>query len=427
MKARVVVADISDIRESLLRVFDAFGGVEEFVKPDSKVFIKYNGVHFGKEMYTDPVVIGEMVSIAKDVTRDRVYVMENSTQGNFTRLVAAVSGIANITEQKGGQNLYLDEEKPVMVEMGEERTSTKFPKILYDNLILKKRNNVLINIPKLKTHLMTTVTLGIKCFQGLLYDSDKLVNHNYKLHQKLVDNVKFIQPDFTIIEGINALKFGHFPPQALLPECVVPTNIFIGSDDVVACDTVGAKILGYDIDEVEHIKLAAEQGLGVGDLKNIEVIGDISRFKERFPYTPCRECPSDVRFIRGKEMSCVEGCYGNTLLALLYLRYDFSGAGGFNIIAGKGVEENELKDLLPGNILIVGPCTIEENLDRVREKYPDRKIYTINECNDIAKITANLGEMMKIEPLSMVPLDVNKVLEILQQAIQNGLDANLPL
>lgn len=208
---------------------------------------------------------------------------------------------------------------------------------------------------------------------------------------------------------------------------MVPTNIFIASDDVVACDTVGAKILGYDVDEVEHIKLAAEQGLGVGDFKNIEIIGDISLFKERFPFTPCRECPSDVRFIRGKEMSCVEGCYGNTLLALLYLRYDFNGAGNFNIIAGKGVEESELDNLLPSDILIVGPCTIEENLDRVREKYPNRKIYTINECNDIAKITAHVSEMMKIEPLSMVPLGMDTALEILQQAMEHGLDANLPL
>ncbi|MGQ9721224.1 MAG: DUF362 domain-containing protein [Candidatus Jordarchaeum sp.] len=427
MKARVVVEDIADIRESLIRVFDAFGGVEEFVKPDSKVFIKYNGVHFGKEMYTDPQVLGEMVSIAKEFTRDQVYVMENSTQSNFTRLVAEVSGIAKVTEQNGGQNLYLDEQKPVMVEMGKERIPTKFPKILYDNLIVKKGNNVLINIPKLKTHLMTTVTLGIKCFQGLLYDSDKLVNHNYKLHQKLVDNVKFIQPDFTIVEGINAIKFGHFPPQTLLPECVVPMNIFIASDDLVACDTVGAKILGYDVDEVEHIKLAAEQGLGVGDLKNIEIIGDISRFKERLPFTPCRDCPSDIRFIRGKELSCVEGCYGNTLLALLYLRYDYNGAGGFNIIAGKGVEDIELENLLPGDILIVGPCTIEENLSRVSKKYPNRKIYTINECNDIAKITKYLSVMMKIDPFSIVPLDLNKAIEILQEATQKGLDANLPL
>ncbi|MHA1208844.1 MAG: hypothetical protein ACTSSA_02740 [Candidatus Freyarchaeota archaeon] len=49
MKARVVVEDVSDISGSLFRVFDAFGGVEEFVKSDSKVFIKYNRVHFGKE------------------------------------------------------------------------------------------------------------------------------------------------------------------------------------------------------------------------------------------------------------------------------------------------------------------------------------------------------------------------------------------
>lgn len=427
MKARVVVEDVSDIRESLLRVFDAFGGVEEFVKPDSKVFIKYNGVHFGRVMYTDPRVIGEMVSIAREFTVDKVYVMENSTQGNFTRMVAEVSGIARIVEERGGENLYLDEQKPVMVEMGDERIPTKFPEILYDNLIRRKGSNVLVNIPKLKTHWETTVTLGIKCFQGLLYDCDKLVNHNYKLHQKLVDTVKFIRPDFTIIEGITATRFGHFPPETLLSECVVPLNIFIASNDVVACDTVGAKILGYDVEEVKHIKLAAEQGLGIGDLKDIEIIGDISRFRERFPYTPCRDCPSEVRFIKGRDMACVEGCYGNTLLALLYFWYDFKGEGGFNIIAGKGVSEDELDNLLPGEILIVGPCTIEETLDRIREKYPERKIYTIPECNDIAKITAYLCAMMKIDVLSMIPMDMNKKLEIIQQALQHGLDANLPL
>lgn len=426
MKARVVVEDVSDIRGSLFRVFDAFGGVEEFIKSDSKVFIKYNGVHFGKEMYTDPRVIGEIVSIARSITRDKVYVMENSTQSNFTRMVAEVSGIAKVVKQNGGRNLYLDEQRHVMVEFGDERIPTKFPKILYDNLIREKGNNVLINIPKLKTHWMTTVTLGIKCFQGILYDSDKMVNHNYKLHQKLVDNVKFLRPDFTIIEGINALKFGHFPPQKLLPECVVPMNILVASDDVVACDVVGAKILGYDIDEVEHIRLAAEQGLGVGNLKDIEIIGDISRFKERFPITLCRECPSDIRLIKGKEMACVEGCYGNTMLALLYLWYDFDGAGGFNVIVGKGVEENELDDLLPGDILIVGPCTVEENLDRVRKKYPDRKIYTINECNDIAKITTYLGKLMKIKTLKMIPLSPLKALGIVIQAKLHGLDANIP-
>ncbi len=83
-------------------------------------------------------------------------------------------------------------------------------------------------------------------------------------------------------------------------------------------DTVGAKILGYDVEEVKHIKLAAEQGLGIGDFKDIEIIGDISRFRERFPCTPCRDCPSEVRFVKGREMVFMESCYGNMLLAPLY-------------------------------------------------------------------------------------------------------------
>jgi len=96
------------------------------------------------------------------------------------------------------------------------------------------------------------------------------------------------------------------------------------------------------------------------------------------------------------------------------------------VIVGKGVEENELDDLLPGDILIVGPCTVEENIDRVRKKYPDRKIYTINECNDIAKITTYLGKLMKIKALKMIPLSPLKTLGIVIPAKLHGLDANIP-
>ncbi|MFX1537060.1 MAG: DUF362 domain-containing protein, partial [Promethearchaeota archaeon] len=239
MKAKVVVQDVETIRESLLKVFDPFGGLDAVgVQRRSKVFIKYNGIHHGKEMYTDPVVLGELVKICKEYTDESVYVIENSTQSNFSRMVAEVTGIAKIVKKNGGRNVYLDEQPAVTVHLGEDQRPTKFPRILYRELIQNKGSNFLLNVPKLKTHLMTTVTLGLKCFMGLLYDDDKQTNHNHRLHQKLIDTVKFIQPDFTLIEGINATRYGHFPPQSLLSECIVPMNVFIGSDDVVACDVV---------------------------------------------------------------------------------------------------------------------------------------------------------------------------------------------
>ncbi|MFX1253908.1 MAG: DUF362 domain-containing protein [Promethearchaeota archaeon] len=426
MKAKVVVQDVETIRESLLKVFDPFDGLDALgLQQHSKIFIKYNGIHHGKEMYTDPVVLGELVKICKEYTDEPVYVIENSTQSNFSRMVAELTGIAKTVKKNGGRNVYLDEQPAVIVHLGEDQRPTKFPRILYRELIQNKGSNFLLNVPKLKTHLMSTVTLGLKCFMGLLYDNDKQTNHNFRLHQKLVDTVKFIQPDFTLIEGINATRYGHFPPQSLLSECIVPMNVFIGSNDVVACDVVGAKILGYTIDEVKHIALAAEQGLGVGNIADIEIIGDISRFTEKLPFHPPREVAPDITFIVGKEQACVEGCYGNTCLALVYLREDYQGRGGFSALVGRGISEEDLDDL-PGDILLVGSCTIEENLDRIKQRYSDRKIFTVNACNDLAQLTRYLTRLMKVKAIQMVPANPLKSLWIILKARLHGLNANIP-
>ncbi|HBI56685.1 MAG TPA: hypothetical protein DDY38_07655, partial [Firmicutes bacterium] len=76
---------------------------------------------------------------------------------------------------------------------------------------------------------------------------------------------------------------------------------------MLAVDTVGAKILGYAVDEVPHLALAREQGWGCGRLEEIEVIGDLSRFTKKYPYHLLPEFPPDVKIIKGGERCCPEG------------------------------------------------------------------------------------------------------------------------
>jgi len=93
-----------------------------------------------------------------------------------------------------------------------------------------------------------------------------VAQHSHRtLHRRLAALYALTRPDFCIIEGLTATAHGHSPPTALLDECLVPMNILVGGPDTLAVDVVGARVLGYGLDEVEHLRLCAEWDLGEGD------------------------------------------------------------------------------------------------------------------------------------------------------------------
>ena len=420
----VVIEDIKDsLYHSICNIFDGFGGAEGLVK-DKKVFIKINGIDFRKQCYTSPEVISAAIDVMKDAGANKIYVMENSTQGNITRLIFKVTGIDRIITERGAKAIYLDEQKPVEVSIGGSKI--KFPKILYDNLIVNRKDNFYLSIPKFKTHSMAAVTLGVKCQMGFLYHRDRPTKHNFDLHQFLADIYAFIKPDFTIIDGINAIIHGHYPLERKLDQYLVPLNILIGGDDTVAVDTVGAKILGYDIDEVKHLKIASDAGLGCGDLSKIQIKGDISQYKTKYSCDIIGDFPEDVKIIEGKERACIEGCKNNTLMVLEMLYVDYGGHGPFNIVYGKGIDKKQLENLNDGPILVVGPCAVEEVGGYLSEKYPGRKIVMVNFHNALAAVTGALMKFMKIKSMDVVPMNPISTFLVFLNAKMHGTTAQTP-
>ena len=420
----VVIEDINDsIYHSISNIFDEFGGAESLVK-DKTVFIKINGIDFRKQCYTSPEVISAAIDVMKDAGAGKVYVMENSTQGNITRLIFKVTGIDRIITERGAKAIYLDEQKPVEVSIGGSKI--KFPKILYDNLIVNRKDNFYLSIPKFKTHSMAAVTLGVKCQMGFLYHRDRPTKHNFDLHQFLADIYAFIKPDFTIIDGINAIIHGHYPLERKLDQYLVPLNILIGGDDTVAVDTVGAKILGYGIDEVKHLKIASDAGLGCGDLSKIQIKGDISRYKTKYSCDIIGDFPEDVKIVEGKERACIEGCKNNTLMVLEMLYIDYGGHGPFNIVYGKGIDKKQLENLNDGPILVVGPCAVVEVGGYLSEKYPGRKIVMVNFHNALAAVTGALMKFMKIKSTDIVPMNPISTFLVFLNAKMHGTTAQTP-
>ena len=426
---KVAIADVSQqtLAEGIEEIFAAFGGVEAVIPRESTVFIKPNGIHFSPQTHTDPRVLAALLATLRDHGYTRLAVMENCTGGNFTRLVFRITGYAALCRRYGAEAVYLDEGPTVAVTLRGEDEPTRIPRRLYDDLVVHRGNNFYLNLPKLKTHSMTTVTLGIKNQQAFPVHADRMTRHTHDtLHRRLAALYDLIRPDFCLIEGLTATIHGHFPTTTLLDECVVPMNLLIGGRDTLAVDVVGARVLGYNVAEVEHLRLAAKWGLGEGDLANIEVLGvPLSRFTEKYPCTLLRRFHPDVRIVEGKERACVEGCKGNSECILEMLTNDYGGKGGWTLVFGKGVDKGELEGL-EGDVLVVGPCAVGEVADWLRARYPGRKVYTVNEHNDLMLNTTYQARLMGVTPVTMVPMNPLLSAWTLIQARLHGLTARVP-
>src|SRR5881397_1847293 len=133
----------------------------------------------------------------------------------------------------------------------------------------------IVHLPTVKCHIYTTTTGAMKNAFGGLLNTRRHYTHSW-IHETLVDLLA-IQKEihsglFAIMDGTTA---GNGPgPRTMFP---VIKDYMLASRDQVAIDAVAAKMMGFDPMSLEYIKVAHDDGLGVGDPRDIEIVGaDIS-------------------------------------------------------------------------------------------------------------------------------------------------------
>ncbi|MHA1279431.1 MAG: DUF362 domain-containing protein [Candidatus Helarchaeota archaeon] len=438
----VHVVDVTtDVKSAMQLLCSKLNSEKQMLKKSKKVYIKVNGIDFKKHCFTSPEVLEALVEYltAHDAT---VYVMENSTQANMTRVVFAINGYKALCERTGAIPIYLDEEDTEIYEFKGKASIEKdphgyilktfhLPKTIVN--IMNHRDSITyINLPKLKTHSMAVVTLGIKNQWGFPLHADRGKDHNYNLHSKLVDVYEYIQPDFTIIDGIEGTIHGHYPPTAFADRLVKEFKLLIGGTDTLAVDVVGARIFGLTLNDVPHLKIAYKRGLGEGDLTKINVIGkDLSQYKEKYDFDLLQTFPPDVKIVKGKQLLCREGCQNNPLTLLQVLAYDHSEKfkGGFFIVMGKGFDENLIEQLKTEGYkkgLVSGFCAIEEVGEKLKQAFGKRRVFFSHDCNNLAESTTALCKLSHVSVIDLAPISVEALAELVKNAQKNGSTAIIP-
>ena len=134
------------------------------------------------------------------------------------------------------------------------------------------RGKNIVHLPTVKTHIYTTTTGAMKNAFGGLLNTRRHYTHSV-IHETLVDLLavqKEIHPGiFTVMDGTTA---GSGPgPRTMHPH---EKNVILASGDSTAVDAVAAKMMGFDPMNLKYIRMAHEKGLGVGDMSEIEVVGE---------------------------------------------------------------------------------------------------------------------------------------------------------
>lgn len=140
----------------------------------------------------------------------------------------------------------------------------------------------IVHLPTVKCHIYTTTTGAMKNAFGGLLNTKRHYTHSW-IHRTLVDLLA-IQKEihsgiFAVMDGTTA---GNGPgPRTMFP---VVKDYMLASSDQVAIDAVAAKMMGFDPLSIEYIRVAHEDKLGVGDVRDIEIVGaDVS--KESWGFT----------------------------------------------------------------------------------------------------------------------------------------------
>jgi uncharacterized protein (DUF362 family) len=193
---------------------------------------------------THPKVIESLVRYFRDRNRE-VVVAEGtgifSTAEEFERLLQATQ--YDLLRDRLGVPI-INLEQVERTRMTWKYGTLRLPKLLDDCEY--------VNVPTMKTHMQTGVTLGVKNQKGLIPMESKKIFHKKDLNACIFELSKMIQPSLTIVDGIYCIE-GTGPNGPPIGE-VKKMDLLVAGKDMMAVDNVCVQIMGFGINEIKHLR-----------------------------------------------------------------------------------------------------------------------------------------------------------------------------
>ena len=368
--------DIADLKQKIGETIAlSVGSIDNIIKEGETVLIKPNLAFLAPpESFSvvDPRMIEAMVAWLKENSKaSQVWVGDNPSLGQHVgraRPAFDASGMRKAAELGGADRvIFFDEEELVDVEIEGARLYRKAK--IYKPLLDADR---VINLPKMKTHLAGTVTLGIKNWQGIIPNvhpsGEQQDVHRLDLGQKCADLLRVRKADLTFVDGLIAME-GQGPHAGTPKEM----NLLIAGVDTVAVDAVAAYVMGFETVEIPAVRIAATDGLGVRDFDKIEIVGVPMEAVRSFFKRPMNDPVGLIPGINVVVQQTCPGCFANIRGALDNFNNnadvkDFVEKAGETYILAGGLPDFKPEWVTGKHLFIAGDCwKIFPSKDKVEE------------------------------------------------------------
>jgi uncharacterized protein (DUF362 family) len=281
--ARVAVLAASDYDGPLeATVMDGLRAIGADVR-GANVLLKPNLVEFDPTtaVNTDPRLIAASVLALRRLGAISVNVGEGPGHRRDVQDVVTRSGLADVLAYVDARFVDLNAAavRPVRL----RSRYTDLGELWLPTPVLDA--DVVISMPKMKTHHWAGVTLSLKNLFGTLpgrvYGWPKNILHWAGIEQSILDIAGSVRPGYAIIDGIVGME-GNGP----ISGEPIASGVLVFADDPVAADAVGASLMGFDPDQIPYLSEAG-RFLGQVDRSLIEQRGeDPERLATRFSPPP---------------------------------------------------------------------------------------------------------------------------------------------
>jgi uncharacterized protein (DUF362 family) len=344
------------VRESI----ELLGGIKSLVS-GSTALIKPNlGVWetrgipawLNRASTTKPEIVTALIKILKEVGITDTVVAEGAILSMDTIKQFRRSGYKKKVEATGSRIIDLDREEFLKVKVADKHI------LEISRRVMECEN--LINVPVMKTHGLTKVTLGMKNLKGVISKQSKRAVHRKDLERSIALLCQAVRPKLTVVDGIIGLE-GLGPVSWGKP---VKLGLIIAGTDPVAVDAVASRVMGQEPSEVEHIRIGWDLGLGEIEPDKIEIRG-LSVDAVKRPFQPAPRgftvAPEIIRakgvryygWKPGDESSECSGCMETLCGGLWALNSDVSGfQKPLDIVIGN----REIPVEAGENLLLYGNC-----------------------------------------------------------------------
>ncbi|MEW6607196.1 MAG: DUF362 domain-containing protein [bacterium] len=264
-----------EVARAVRNSIDLIGGMGRFVKKGMRVLIKPNLLSDKppeKAVNTHPTIIKAVVDLVIEY-------------GGIP-LIGDNPGIHSLTKviQKSGLNEFIKNEGIFLSDFS-QYLSTQSPKdYTFKEFNIAKEvldADLVINLPKLKTHGHMILTLGVKNLYGCLSKHERIqwhlragINRDF-FATMLVELYTLIQPGLTIVDGIVGME-GNGPSNGTRRNI----GLIISGIDCLAIDTVICHLLNINSQQIYTIRVAKEKNIGKTSLDEINVVSkNLNQFK----------------------------------------------------------------------------------------------------------------------------------------------------